>query len=275
MKLDQGASFAQFLAPASAQGAHKPAKGGRVVYYLLAVGAVVVAALFAFLYSQFQQAKMESKSVQAKLAAFQRDKEAAEEKLADITKQEEAQKALEEMFGKQAEEATTQEAKATAQRELETIRQKTKELARQRAEALKERQRLAQQAQTMHAPAAPVQPVQPPLPAPAAPAPAPGAAAQDVQPTVTHQGSPLIPRVARESLPPGLQNVEIRVALKVFVNAAGRPLKVVILKGVDGPPDFNEAAQNAALASTYAPGLKDGKPASGWLNMEFNFGRAR
>jgi TonB family protein len=90
---------------------------------------------------------------------------------------------------------------------------------------------------------------------------------------VTHQGSPLIPRVARESLPPALQDSEIKVALKVFVNAAGRPLKVVILKG--GTPEFNEAAQNAALTSTYAPGTRNGKPASGWLNMEFNFGKPR
>jgi hypothetical protein len=48
---------------------------------------------------------------------------------------------------------------------------------------------------------------------------------------------------------------------------------VVILKG--GTPEFNEAAQNAALASTYAPGTRNGKPASGWLNMEFNFGKPR
>jgi outer membrane biosynthesis protein TonB len=275
MKLDQAANFAQYLPPPGAQGGAPKARSSRALYYLLAVGALVVIALFGGLYYQSSLSNRERanelKSVQAKLAAFQRDKEAAEEKLADITKQEEAQKALEDMFGKQAEEATTQEAKANAQKELETIRQKTKELARQRAEAVKERQRLAQQAQTMNVPAAPVQP--PPAAAPAsalAPPPGPG---QDSQPTVTHQGSPLIPRVARESLPPALQDSEIKVALKVFVNAAGRPLKVVILKG--GTPEFNEAAQNAALASTYAPGTRNGKPASGWLNMEFNFGKPR
>jgi hypothetical protein len=128
---------------------------------------------------------------------------------------------------------------------------------------MRERQKLAQQAQNLH--------VAPPAPVPApAPAPAP---VQDAQPTVTRAGSPQMPRVSRESLPADLRDSDIRIALKVFVDGSGRPLKVVILKGVDG--GFNEAAQNAALASTYAPGLKNGKPSSGWLNMEFNFGKVR
>jgi hypothetical protein len=264
MKLDQGASFAQYL-PQAAPLAPSKGKSGRTLYYLLAAGAVVVAGLFGYLYNQFQQAKLESQSVQAKLAAFQKDKEAAEAKLADIAKQEEAQKALEDMFGKQAEEATTQEARANAQKELEAVRQKTKELAKQRADALRERQKLAQQAQSIRPPVAPYQ-----APAPVA---APSVPVQDALPVVTQKGSPQIPRVARESLPPELRDADIKVSLKVFVDGAGRPLKVVILKGVDG--GYNDSAQNAALASTYAPGSKNGKPASGWLNMEFNFGRPR
>jgi len=263
MKQDQAANFTQYLpAGGGAPGAHKPARAGRAPYVLLAAGALVVAALSGFFYYKFQQAQIETRSVQAKLLAFQRDKEAAEAKLADITKQEEAQKALEEMFGKQAEEATTQEARASAQKELEVVRQKTKDLARQRADALRERQRLAQQTQSLRAPAA----------APAPP-PAPPAPPADAEPTVARAGSPQMPRVARESLPVELRDADIRVSLKVFVDGAGRPLKVVILKGVDG--GFNEAAQNAALASTYVPGSKNGKPASGWLNMEFNFGKVR
>jgi hypothetical protein len=264
MKLDQGANFAQYVPVAA--GAQKPARPGRAVYYLIAGAAVVLAAALGGLYYQSSESNreraLELKSVQAKLAAFQQDKEAAEAKLADITKQEEAQKALEDMFGKQAEEATTQEARATAQKELESVRQKTKELARQRADALRERQRLAQQAQSLHVPAVQVQLPPPPPPGPAA----------DAQPTVAQKGNPQIPRVPRESLPPDLRDAEIKVLLKVFVDGSGRPLKVVILKGVDG---YNESAQNAALASSYTPGSKNGKAASGWLNMEFNFGRPR
>ncbi len=168
------------------------------------------------------------------------------------------------MFGKQAEEGSTQEARAAAKKELEAARQKARDLARQRAEALKEKQKLAQQAQV---PAA----APPPAPAPAA-APAP---VQDAQPTVTRLGSPQSPAGAKAALPPSLQDADIRVSLKVFVDPAGRPLKVVILKGVEGAAGYNDAAQNAALASTYAPAMKAGKPTSGWVNLEFDFGKPK
>ena len=260
IKADQSANYAQHL-PRAAEAAPKAKGSSRTVYAVL--GAAVVAALLGGLYYQSSQNNrqhaLELQSVQAKLAAFQKDKEAAEAKLADITKQEEAQKALEEMFGKQAEEATTQEARAAAKKDLEVARQKTKDLARQRADALKERQRLAQQAQGAPAPAVAAAPAPP----------------QESQPTVTRMGSPLTPRGAKEALPPSLQDTDIKVALKVFVDAAGRPLKVVILKGVEGAPAYNESAQNAALASTYAPASKNGKPVPGWMNMEFNFGKPK
>ena len=268
MKQEQAANYAQYLPPAGSP-APKAKGSNRAVYVLLGVVVVLVAALFGgFFYRSSQsnrQQALELQSMQAKLATFQREKEANDAKLAEIAKQEEAQKTLEDMFGKQAEEGATQEARAAAKRDLEAARQKTKDLAKQRADALKEKQKLAQQAPT----AAPVRAA---VPAPPAPAPAP---VQDALPVVTHQGSPQIPRVAKESLPANLQDAEIKVALKVFVDAAGRPLKVVILKGVDGNTSFNDSAQNAALASTYTPGSKNGKPASGWLNMEFNFGKPK
>jgi len=264
MKADQNANYAQHQPQGGGpEAAPKAAKGpGRTLYAV--IGAAAVAVLGGLYYQSSQnnrQHALELQSVQAKLAAFQKDKEAAEAKLADITKQEEAQKALEDMFGKQAEEATTQEARAAAKKDLETVRQKTRDLARQRAEALKERQRLAQQA------------AGPAAPAPAAPVAAPAAPAADAQPTVVRMGSPVAPGGAKAALPPAMQDTDIKVSLKVFVDAAGRPLKVVILKGAEG--GYNDSAQNAALASTYAPGSKNGKPAPGWLNMEFNFGKPK
>jgi len=267
MKAEQGASFAQHLAPGA--GPAGPVKAGapaRGMYYLVGGGLVLVAGLIGAFYYQFQQSnrqhQLEQQSLQAKLAAFQREKEANDAKLADIAKQEEAAKTLEAMFGKQAEEGATQEARAAAKRDLEAARQKTKDLARQRAEALKEKQKLAQQGAHAATPAAPAAPE----------APAPGL---DRQPAVTRQGSPQAPAGAKDSLPPSLQNAEIKVALKVYVDANGRPLKVVILKGVEGSPGYNDSAQNAALASTFAPGSKNGKPAPGWLDMEFNFGKPK
>jgi hypothetical protein len=281
MKQDQSANYAQYLPPNQSPQHVPNARSHRGLYYGLAAGAVVVAGLFGGLYHQFQQNNLEYKSVQAKLAAFQRDKEAAEAKLAGITKQVESQKALESLFSKQAEEATTQKARADAQIELEAIRQKTKELAKLRAEALLDQQRLAQQAQNLRVPSGqPAPRTAPAAPAPAAvagPSPEPAqprsAPVLDAQPSLTRPGNPQMPKVTRESLPEELRDTDIKVSLKVFVDEAGRPLKALILKGVDG--GFNESAQNAAMASICAPGSKNGKPISGWLNMEFNFGKAR
>jgi hypothetical protein len=90
---------------------------------------------------------------------------------------------------------------------------------------------------------------------------------------VTQKSTPQTPRAG--NLPASLQQSDLKVSLKVFVDAAGRPLKVVVLKGVEGNYGYNDAAQNAALASSYAPGAANGKPTSGWLDMEYDFGKAK
>jgi len=269
VKADQGTSFAPAGAQdAGPQGPQKPAKGGNRSTLFLVAGGVVVAGLFGAMYTKIQQDnrqhQYEQRSLQAKLEAFQREKEANDARLADLAKQEEAQKTLEDMFGKQAEQAGTAEARAAAQRDLEAARQKTKELARQKAEALKERQKLSAQGPAPVAAAAPA-------------AAAPAAASQvDGPPTVTQKGTAQPPRAGtRETLPAALQNADIKVSLKVFVDAAGRPQKVLILKGIDGNSGYNEAAQSAALASSFAAGAKGGRPAAGWAELEFDFGKPR
>ena len=255
VKAEQGASYAPLPAGAGAPDP-RPAKGSsRTPLYLIA-GGVVVAALFGAMYAKIQQDdrqhQVEQRSLQARLEAFQREKEANDARLADLAKQEEAQKTLEELFGKQAEGAATAEARASAKRDLEAAQQKTQELARQRAEALKEKQKLAQVA------------------------PAATAGPADAPPVVTQKGAVQAPRAGtRETLPAGLQNTDIKVSLKVFVDASGRPQKVVILKGIDGNSGYNEAAQSAALASSFAPGARAGKPVAGWANLEFEFGKPR
>ena len=143
MKRDQGADFAPFLPPeGAAQAPVQPARSSnRAVYLLLGgIAAVVAGRLRVHVLPhapEREREPMEVRSTQARLAAIQRDKEAAEAKLAEIAKQEEAQKTLEELFGKQAEEAATQEARDAAKRDLEAARHKRGELARQKAEALK------------------------------------------------------------------------------------------------------------------------------------------
>jgi hypothetical protein len=327
VKADQGTNFTPFLPAAAAQAeAAVPAaaapgpRAGRSGRYLLIAGGVLAAALLGGMYYQMSQGnqahQQAQKDLQSRIAALQAAKEANDAKLAEITKQEEAQKALEQMFGQQVEQGSTAEARDTAKKDLEAARQKAKDLARERREAHDRQDALAaafnayaakssrnlatpQAAAAFNAVAAkpPTQnqnqnlatsqaaaafnavagkPAQnlAATPAAGAAAAAPAAAPASVtRPTVTQKSVPQAPRAG--SLPASLQQSELKVSLKVFVDAAGRPLKVVVLKGVEGNYGYNDAAQNAALASSYAPGAANGKPTSGWLDMEYDFGKAK
>jgi serine/threonine protein kinase len=95
--------------------------------------------------------------------------------------------------------------------------------------------------------------------------------ALDAQPMVAQRSNPQPPQP--RTLPAALQQKDLKVSLKVLVDPAGKPRKVVILKGVEGNYGYNDSAQNAALASTFIPGRRNGKPAAGWLSMEFDFGK--
>jgi hypothetical protein len=247
-KHEQAADFSAYL-PAAAGAAPAPAaprSGGRALPWVAAGAGVAVAAVIGTLFLQMQrsnrQHEIEQRSLQARLESFQRDKEAADAKLADLAKQEQAQKTLEELFGKQAEEATSQEAKAAAKRDLEAARQKRTDLARQRAE-LKQKQTQGEGSD------------------------------MDVQPAVAQLGNAQAPHGGAKSLPADLRQHEIKVALRVLVDAAGKPQKAVLVKGVDGNYGYNDSAQSAAMASTFVPGRKNGKAAPGWVDVTINFGK--
>jgi serine/threonine-protein kinase len=109
-----------------------------------------------------------------------------------------------------------------------------------------------------------------PSPAPAAPAVRTGSDAGPItSPSVQRMASPQYPsraRVARFEA-----NKAHRVLLRVFVDEAGKPGKIQVLEGVDGPYGFDEAAKEAALQCTYTPGSRGGRPASGWVQIAFVF----
>jgi hypothetical protein len=249
VKHEQAADFSAHLpAEASAPAPAAPRAGGgsRALPWLAAGGGLAVAAVIGLLFYQMQssnrQHALEQRSLQARLEAFQRDKEAADAKLAELAKQEEAQKSLEEMFGKQAEAATSQEAKAAAKRDLEAARQKRSEIARQQAE-IKQKQ---------------AQPEPQDLDAP---------------PQVARLGSAQAPAGGAKALPAELRQQDLKVALRVLVDAAGKPQKLMLVRGVEGNYGYNDSAQNAAMASTYVPGRKNGKPAAGWVDVTIHFGK--
>jgi len=139
MKTDQSANLFPYL-PATPM-PEDPAKGpGRNVIYLAAGGLVVAVGLFAGMFTYVhrtnQEHLLEQQSLQAKLGAFQREKEANDAKLAEIAKQEKAQKTLEAMFGQQAEQGATPELRIQAKKQLDASRLKDRKLAEQRAEAM-------------------------------------------------------------------------------------------------------------------------------------------
>lgn len=100
--------------------------------------------------------------------------------------------------------------------------------------------------------------------------------APDIPPILTQRANPRQPHIVNKNLlPPALRDSDIRVSVKVHVNAQGRPSKVILDKGVDGAFGYNDAAKQAAYESTYTPATRGGKPINGWVTVEFNFGRAK
>ena len=201
------------------------------------------------------------RSLQAKIAALQREKAANDNKLLDISKQEEAQKALEEQLAKKAAEAKTAQERAKAKQDLEAAKAKTEDLARQKDEALKKKQELASAtAAIRHAQRPAPAPGARPLPAPAAgarsrrpgprprrpgpgrPGAGPGPAAASAAPGRARRRPSVITRAPRRRAP-GQQGLAARNLrdqrdqglLKVFVDAQGQPVKVVIAAGRAGP----------------------------------------
>ncbi len=64
---------------------------------------------------------------------------------------------------------------------------------------------------------------------------------------------------------------EHQVTIKIFVDATGKARRVQFTENVPGTMGFDEAAEEAALASTYIPAKKNGKPVIGWLTKTYVF----
>lgn len=132
---------------------------------------------------------------------------------------------------------------------------------------------------------------EPPRPTPTAPAPTPAAATPsapppsatpasashaviDTPPQIATRGALLFPPRAKNPMNPN-RSKEVNVSVRVFVDSRGLPGKTTVVEGVDGPWGYNEAAVDAALAATYSPATRDGKPVNGNLVVNFKFPRSR
>jgi len=269
LKADQAADFSAFAV--MDPGAYAGGDGALSVsnkknLKLAAVGVVVLlslAGLYGFWNAQ-QASKMKAQIEEAKKANAAKDLElqrlAQEQWLAD-------QKAQQLEY--QAKEAKDAQARADAQRALDQLERDSEENRRKREEILKQKQALQQRNPTMPKTQAPAAPA---AQAPAAP-PAPSGTSLNAPPTITRKAAPVTPRRSKSTLPASLQNADISVTVRVFVDNQGRPLKVLIDKGVEGSFGYNEAAREAALGSSYSPARKDGKPTTGWITLDYRFGK--
>jgi hypothetical protein len=230
--------------------------GGGVAALLVLAGACSV-------YNARQRAKMESILEEARQANAAKDVEL--QKLAQAQWQAD-QKA--QQLAYEVKEAKDAKARDEAQRALDQLQKDAEENRRKREELLKQKQVIQQKAPQMAPTPAPA-PVAAPV---AAPAPA-QPAGQDAPVAITRKAAPSIPHPNKSALPASLQNANITVTVKVFVDNQGRPLKVLIEKGVDGSFGYNEAAREAALGSTYSPATKGGQATTGWISLNYDFGR--
>ena len=294
MKSDQGADFTPFLAKAAGSTHILEANpNSNVLKYSIIGGVVLVMAFGGLLLSNMANARRNAE-LQAKIVALDRENAENNTRLLDLTKAQDAAKVKEAQLTLAMKEGKTAEERAKAKKDLEEARKKTEELAKQREEALKKRMEISAQTQTIAqtipqqakeaakieppkpVAAAPSQPVAIPQPAPAPAAPRAAADNQETAPSVVNQAPLMQPRKAgKKFLPPNMQSMELKVALKVYVDEQGRPLKVLITSGVEGPFGYNESAQAAAMGSTYAPATKNGRPIKGWLSASYNFGVAK
>ena len=89
---------------------------------------------------------------------------------------------------------------------------------------------------------------------------------QAAQPRVT------LNAVQRNFLPSSQRNTDLKLQVRVFVDAQGRPLKAQVTSGgVDSRLPYAESAREAALQSTYRPATRGGKPVPGWATVSYSF----
>ena len=113
----------------------------------------------------------------------------------------------------------------------------------------------------------PSAPAQAPTPAPAAPQ---AREALETPVQVLERSTPSYPNRARNNMnPTRLSDQSVKV--RVFVDPSGKPQKVTILEGPGGPWGYEDAAQEAALKSTFSPATRDGRPVGGFIMMTFTF----
>ena len=314
MKADQAADFTPFLESEPDQRRIFETASGKSFGKYLVWGGIGVAGLLGFFGWKTWDASNKAQKATQDLAMLQRTFAENEAKLADLNRQEMLAKGKSAEIEQKLAAAKTKEEKDRLKKEQESLKQQTAQIKQQKEETQKSQQQLQQRVQTVaqarpvappptaqapanlpaqlnpsplpknlpkSLPAATPAPQQAPQAAPqpqSQPAPQPQAAASvpDTAAFMTRRAAPAQPRLLNKNfLPPSLRSSDIHVSVKVYVDANGRPLKVVIDKGVEGVAGYNDAAKQAAYDSAYSPATKGGKPVNSWLVVDYNFGRVK
>ena len=298
-KEDEAADFSPFAHSASGPqtAMAKPDRSHLVRWGIL--GGVTAAAIAGTGVYIVWNKNREAQQYQAQVAQLQQELSRTNARMADVSAQEIEIKNREAELSREQAKAQSTEEKEKIQKLIDEEKRKASEIAKQKDAILKSAQDLRTRTQTItqladlprSAPMAvaptPTIAFQPSVAPPVAPtpvakpqpatSPVPAATTTtptvDIPPSVLRAVSPITPRLHNPATLSWfkLRNQDLHILVKVLVDPAGRALKVLVVKGEDRLPDFEEAARNAALSSTYQPATHDGKPTSGWLTSDYNF----
>jgi FtsZ-binding cell division protein ZapB len=220
-------------------------------------------------YNGLQEKTRENEKIKAEMEKVRQEQTAKENEATRLGSLELEQKNLElKLMQKQLEARDAREREKLRQ-EAEEARRKQVELQRRRESLQREQRELQTRASSLSKGKLPEVKAPEPPKATQAELPAAAPAEANADPRIVSRRAPRAVTPSKASLPASMQNSEVKVLLKVFVDASGKPLKAVILQGAEG---CNDAAREAAISSTYAPATKDGKATTGWVVLDYNFG---
>ncbi|MEM7356014.1 MAG: TonB family protein, partial [Acidobacteriota bacterium] len=97
------------------------------------------------------------------------------------------------------------------------------------------------------------------------PAPATRPTLLSLKPALLEPPQPTYPALARH------RKQEAQVTLAVLVDGHGKVLRALVTRSNDPGLGFDEAARQAALAASFHPAIRDGKPIQEWAELTIEF----
>lgn len=268
MKEDQSTDFTPYL-PTLGEANSAPVDRGKMIRWASLGGVALILVVGGLVYNN-HRANVRNAALQAELKSL-RDADAVQAYIqGELRKQEARQQEIEVELKQKLQEEKKAEEKARIEKALEESRKRTQELAKAREEAQREQERLRRRQEQL---AAKSRQTATPTPAPAqtatpAPAPAPAPPAQSSEAQFLNAVPARYPQAAIRL---NAASQDRSVTVKVYVDSMGRPQKTIVVSGVPGSYGFDDAAVEAAKASTYRPASQNGRSVPGWVTKTYAF----